>query len=128
MFRFYDPQAGNITLDGINIRDLNIKWLRGQIGYVGQEPVLFAGTIAENISFGLDPDLITKYYTDEGRAAPSQSTSKWENYPKALQERIISATQLANAFEFISMFPSGFDTDVGANGVSMSGMHSVLLN
>jgi ABC-type multidrug transport system fused ATPase/permease subunit len=58
---------------------------------------------------------------------PSESTSKWESYPKALQERIISATQLANAFEFVSTFPNGFDTDVGANGVSMSGIQLLFM-
>ena len=123
LLRFYDPQAGSITLDGINIRDLNIKWLRAQIGYVGQEPVLFSGTISENISYGLDPELVSKYFQDEGKNINSDEVTglKWNDYPKALQERIISACQLANAYEFISTFPNGFDTDVGANGVSMSG-------
>ncbi len=51
--RFYDPSGGEITLDGIDIRMLNIKWLRSQLGVVGQEPVLFNTTIAENISLGL---------------------------------------------------------------------------
>jgi ATP-binding cassette subfamily B (MDR/TAP) protein 1 len=113
IFRFYDPQSGSINLDGINIKDLNIKWLRSQIGYVGQEPVLFAGTIAENIAFGLDIDF-DKYASDG-------SLIKWANFPQNIQDRIVSATQLANAYEFIMAFPSGFDTDVGSNGVSMSG-------
>lgn len=50
--RFYDPDEGKITLDGIDLRDLDLKWLRQQIGYVGQEPVLFATTIRENLLFG----------------------------------------------------------------------------
>jgi len=45
LMRFYDPDRGSITLDGVDLRDLDLYWLRGQIGYVGQEPVLFATTI-----------------------------------------------------------------------------------
>lgn len=50
--RFYDPDEGRITLDGANIKDLDLYWLRSQIGYVGQEPVLFAASIKENLLFG----------------------------------------------------------------------------
>lgn len=52
LLRFYDPLEGQVLLDGKNIRDVNVKWLRDQIGYVGQEPVLFSGTIADNIGRG----------------------------------------------------------------------------
>jgi ATP-binding cassette subfamily B (MDR/TAP) protein 1 len=47
--RFYDPDQGSVTLDGVDLRELNVRWLRQQIGLVGQEPVLFSGTIADNI-------------------------------------------------------------------------------
>ena len=50
--RFYDPRSGSLTFDGIDIRDLNVPWLRSQIGIVFQEPVLFDGTIVENIQYG----------------------------------------------------------------------------
>ena len=50
--RFYDPEEGRITLDGVDLRDLDLVWLRENIGYVGQEPVLFATPIRENLSFG----------------------------------------------------------------------------
>ena len=50
--RFYDPSAGNLTLDGTDLRDLNLKWMRTQIGIVSQEPVLFDASIAENIRYG----------------------------------------------------------------------------
>lgn len=50
--RFYDPNEGRVTLDGIDLRDLDVDWLRSQIGYVGQEPVLFATSIRENLLFG----------------------------------------------------------------------------
>ena len=45
IMRFYDPDEGEVTLDGVNLKDISIEWLRSQIGYVGQEPVLFATTI-----------------------------------------------------------------------------------
>jgi hypothetical protein len=57
LLRFYDPLSGTVSLDGANIKDLNMRWLRSQIGYVGQEPVLFAGSIADNIACGLSTDL-----------------------------------------------------------------------
>lgn len=50
--RFYDPDAGRVLLDGVDLRDLDLSWLRNQIGYVGQEPVLFATTIRENLKLG----------------------------------------------------------------------------
>lgn len=62
LLRFYDPQSGTVNLDGLNIRDLNIRWLRHQIGYVGQEPILFAGTVAENIAYGLPPEMIGEFF------------------------------------------------------------------
>lgn len=52
LMRFYDPDEGRILLDGVDLRDLDLYWLRSQIGYVGQEPVLFATTIKENLLFG----------------------------------------------------------------------------
>ena len=52
MMRFYDPAEGKITLDGVDLKDLDLNWLRKQIGYVGQEPVLFATTIRENLLLG----------------------------------------------------------------------------
>jgi ATP-binding cassette subfamily B (MDR/TAP) protein 1 len=57
LLRFYDPRDGGILLDGRDIRDLNVRWLRNCIGYVGQEPVLFAGTIADNIAYGIDTEV-----------------------------------------------------------------------
>ncbi|XP_040004037.1 bile salt export pump [Xiphias gladius] len=92
--RFYDPKGGMVTLDGHDIRTLNIQWLRSLIGIVEQEPVLFATTIAENIRFG--------------RAGVSM-------------EDIILATKEANAYNFIMELPQKFDTLVGEGGGQMSG-------
>uniref|UniRef100_A0A672TEF1 Bile salt export pump n=1 Tax=Strigops habroptila TaxID=2489341 RepID=A0A672TEF1_STRHB len=92
--RFYDVTDGMITLDGHDIRSLNIQWLRSQIGIVEQEPVLFATTIAENIRYGRDD---------------------------ATMEDIIRAAKQANAYNFIMDLPQQFDTHVGEGGSQMSG-------
>ncbi|CEG36409.1 atp-binding cassette superfamily [Plasmopara halstedii] len=94
MERFYDPAAGVVTLDGIDLKELNLQWLRENVSLVSQEPVLFAGTIAENIKLGK---------------------------PGSTREEIIEAARKANAFEFICNFPNGFDTDVGDRGAQVSG-------
>ncbi|XP_071977895.1 bile salt export pump isoform X2 [Engystomops pustulosus] len=92
--RFYDPTDGKVTLDGHDIRTLNIQWLRSLIGIVEQEPVLFATTIAENIRYGRDG---------------------------VTMEDIIKAAKEANAYNFIMDLPEKFDTMVGEGGGQMSG-------
>ncbi|XP_032292618.1 multidrug resistance protein homolog 49 [Drosophila virilis] len=94
MQRFYDPEQGSVKLDGRDLRTLNVGWLRAQIGVVGQEPVLFATTIGENIRFG---------------------------NPQATQADIERAARNANCHEFISKLPKGYDTKVGERGAQMSG-------
>ena len=101
LLRFYDPSSGQILLDGMDIRSLNIRWLRSVIGYVGQEPVLFSGTIFENISYGFDK-----------RVFSVDSVS---------DDVVIAAATLANAHDFITSFPNGYNTDVGSNGTALSG-------
>lgn len=92
--RFYEPQSGDILVDGINVREVSLRSLRRQIGIVPQETTLFSGTIAQNIAFGqLEFDL------------------------KAVQE----AAKIANAHQFISQFPQGYETWVGERGVNLSG-------
>uniref|UniRef100_A0A8C1ZAF5 ATP-binding cassette, sub-family B (MDR/TAP), member 11a n=1 Tax=Cyprinus carpio TaxID=7962 RepID=A0A8C1ZAF5_CYPCA len=92
--RFYDPKEGMVTVDGHDIRSLNIQWLRSLIGIVEQEPVLFATTIAENIRYG--------------RAGVTM-------------EEVIEAAKQANAYNFIMDLPQKFDTLVGEGGGQMSG-------
>ncbi|NWS25767.1 MDR1 protein, partial [Polioptila caerulea] len=92
--RFYDPDQGEVTLDGRDIRTLNTKWLRENIGIVSQEPVLFATTIAENIRYGRED------ISDAG---------------------IEQAAKEANAFDFISRLPDKFNTLVGERGAQLSG-------
>ncbi|KAJ0412384.1 hypothetical protein ATCC90586_005404 [Pythium insidiosum] len=98
--RFYDPESGQVLLDGHDLRELKVQWLRGQIGYVGQEPTLFMGTIAENIAYGL-----------ESRSEADRPT----------QQDIERAARLANAHDFISNLPEGYATQVGAKGEQLSG-------
>jgi ATP-binding cassette subfamily B protein len=92
--RFYDPQAGHILIDGVNIRDVTLRSLRRQIGIVPQETILFSGTIAQNIAFG-------------------QNHVDFD----AIQE----AAKIANAHQFIIQFPEGYSTWVGERGVNLSG-------
>jgi ABC-type multidrug transport system fused ATPase/permease subunit len=92
--RFYDPVSGVVRIDGKDVRDLQLKGLRDQIGYVLQDTVLFRGTIADNIGFGR---------------------------PGATLEEIAEAAKLANADEFIARMPKGYSTMVGERGVTLSG-------
>ena len=101
--RFYNPIYGTITLDGYDITTLNVKWLRRKIGLVGQEPVLFEGTVAENVAHGLIGSEFEKE-TDEQK-----------------RERIIEACKTANAHEFIIRMADGYDTPVGERGMLLSG-------
>jgi len=94
LLRFYDPSEGKISIDGIDARMLDASWLRTQMGVVLQEPVLFSGTIADNIRYGL--------------TAPSDA-------------EVAAAAELACAREFIERFPAGFATTIGARGVQLSG-------
>ncbi|TKY54330.1 ABC transporter B family member 11 [Spatholobus suberectus] len=92
--RFYDPQSGAVLIDGINLREFQLKWIRQKIGLVGQEPVLFTCSIKENIAYGKDG---------------------------ATDEEIRAAAELANAAKFIDKLPQGLDTMVGEHGTQLSG-------
>ncbi len=92
--RFYDVTEGAILLDGHDVRDVTMRSLRGSIGIVQQDVYLFAGTVAENISYGkLD----------------------------ASRQEIIEAAKRAHAHDFIMALPNGYDTDIGQRGVKLSG-------
>ena len=145
LLRFYDPTHGEIYLDGRNIRSLNVRWLRAQIGYVGQEPVLFRGSVANNIAMGrasheLDSvvsfeelwrqlhssNLISlgksvyrlKYRSYAYLALP---TFDPETVPISPDEDVILAAKESNAHDFIMSFPTGYSTDVGEGSVAISG-------
>ncbi|XP_063624238.1 ATP-dependent translocase ABCB1-like [Cydia splendana] len=92
--RFYDVDAGSVRVDGHDVRELSVRWLRAQIGLVGQEPVLFNTTVRENIRYGQED---------------------------ATDADIRAAAEQANAHHFILKLPMGYDTLVGERGVSVSG-------
>ncbi|ORY44695.1 multidrug resistance protein 1 variant [Rhizoclosmatium globosum] len=102
--RFYDPVAGTVSVDGINVRDLNVGWLRKQIGIVSQEPILFDRTVRENLLIGMQED------------HPESVYSKG-----VLDAKIEQACRIANAWDFIQSLPNGLDTSVGEAGGMMSG-------
>uniref|UniRef100_A0A1A9V7P2 ABC-type xenobiotic transporter n=1 Tax=Glossina austeni TaxID=7395 RepID=A0A1A9V7P2_GLOAU len=92
--RFYDPQGGAIHFNEVNLKDININWLRERIGVVGQEPILFGTTIYENIRYGRED---------------------------ATREEIEAAARAANALRFINKLPRGLYTMVGERGAQLSG-------
>lgn len=103
--RFYDPLGGRVLLDGHDLKDLNVRWLRGQIGLVAQEPVLFATSISENVAHGLI-----------GSRFNRETLLKEER-----EHLIVEACKKANAHEFIMNLPEKYDTLVGERGFLLSG-------
>ncbi|KAL7062818.1 hypothetical protein AAHC03_01187 [Spirometra sp. Aus1] len=92
--RFYDASSGEITVDGTDIRELDLEWLRSQLGVVSQEPVLFAGTVSENIRLGkLD----------------------------ATQDEIEAAAKLSGAHQFVMRLPEAYETFIAEGGGGLSG-------
>jgi len=92
--RFYDVQSGSILLDDISLETLQVNWLREHVAVVRQEPILFATSILDNIRYGR---------------------------PTATSEEVFSAAKAANAHDFVSAFPEGYETLVGERGVRLSG-------
>ncbi|MFN3699486.1 MAG: ABC transporter ATP-binding protein, partial [Dictyoglomus sp.] len=92
--RFIDPTEGVVRIDGYDIRRVNLKSLRSQIGFVPQESIIFHGTVKENISYGK---------------------------PYVSMEEIIEAAKMARAHEFIMRLPKGYDTVIGEGGIGLSG-------
>lgn len=97
LLRLYDPQTGSITLDGTDLKILNPTWLRSHIGAVNQEPVLFSGTIRENILYGVNTgDEISE-----------------DDFQRVVRE--------AHVDEFVKQLPKGLETTVGQRGMMLSG-------
>ena len=94
LMRLYGPSSGVISWNGVNVEDLSMEWIRDQISYVAQEPVLFSGTIRENLLYGR---------------------------VDASEEEMVEAAKLVKADGFIRQFPKGYDTYVGELGSSLSG-------
>uniref|UniRef100_A0A8C6MJJ8 ATP-binding cassette, sub-family B (MDR/TAP), member 4 n=1 Tax=Nothobranchius furzeri TaxID=105023 RepID=A0A8C6MJJ8_NOTFU len=96
MERFYDPQGGSVVMDNMDVKQLNIHWLRSQIGIVSQEPVLFDCTLAENIAYG-------------------------DNSRSVSMEEIQAAARAANIHSFIDELPQKYKTQAGDKGTQLSG-------
>ncbi len=94
LLRLYQPNGGQITIDGQNIQEVTQASLRKNIGVVFQDPALFSGSIRENIAYG---------------------------HPKATEKEVIAAAKAANAHEFISKFEKGYETEIGERGLKLSG-------
>jgi ATP-binding cassette subfamily B protein len=94
LLRFYDPEAGAVRLDGVDIRELRLRELRRNLAIVPQEPVLFTATVADNIRYG---------------------------QPDATDAEVRAAAEAASALGFVEALPQGFDTHLGARGVRLSG-------
>jgi subfamily B ATP-binding cassette protein MsbA len=92
--RFYDPEAGRVLLDGVDLCDLRLRELRAQIGSVAQENLLFSGSVLENILYGR---------------------------PRASRDEVVRAARSAHAAEFIDRLPDGYDTLIGERGAKLSG-------
>lgn len=92
--RFYDVDSGSVRIDGIDVRDLGLASLRPPIGYVGQENILFDGSVGENLRYGM---------------------------PDASHREIVEAAEAANAHGFVENLPEGYQTRVGQNGMKLSG-------
>jgi subfamily B ATP-binding cassette protein MsbA len=97
--RFWDVSGGTLTLDGVDVRSLPLTALRGAVGIVPQEPVLFSGSVRENIAFARPP----------------------VQGPPPTEDEIIAAARAAHAWEFVERLPEGLDTRVGERGVKLSG-------
>lgn len=92
--RFYDVTSGTVTIDGVDVRDLDLRDLRDQVGFVLQQSLLFSATVRENIAYG---------------------------NPNATNEEIVAAAKAADVHGFVTEFPDGYDTVIGERGVTLSG-------
>ncbi|KAH9866868.1 hypothetical protein IAQ61_007457 [Plenodomus lingam] len=101
--RFYEPVSGQVFLDGHDITHLNVQWLRQQFGLVGQEPVLFNGSIFKNVAYGL------------------KGTQYGQESREVTMKLVTEACRIANAHDFITALPHGYDQEVGIRGASLSG-------
>lgn len=99
LLRFYEPQSGGVYLDGVNIKELNLKWLRSHIAAVSQEPVLFSGTIRDNILYGLK--------TEEDESVANQY------FDRVVEQSYVD--------DFVKSLPDGYNTVIGQRGLTLSG-------
>ena len=139
LLRFYDPISGSFTFDGVEIRDLNVRWLRSQIGYVGQEPVLFRGDVASNIMKGRKDfgelrllsleDVLAQAKLDNKNKKSKLIIAGAEDVESADMNQdaddvpadVIEAAKASHAHDFIMKFSKQYKTDVGESSMMVSG-------
>jgi len=106
--RLYDVDAGAVRVDGVDVREYDLRALREEIAIVEQDPYLFSGTVAENVAYGDEFALGVESGAREADGA-------------AVRERVVEAAKAAEAHEFVTDLPDGYDTQVGERGVKLSG-------
>lgn len=108
--RFYDPISGSVSLDGVDMTEYNVQWLRDQMGFVAQMPTLFAMSIRDNIALGAGHEITED---DKGERIFTKK--------QVTLDEIKAAAKMANAHGFISQLPDGYDTFLGERGAQLSG-------
>ena len=123
--RLFDPQEGQVLLDGQDLREIPLMTLRKSIGYVPQETFLFSETLLENIGFGIEDDQRIKSKTRFGQIQRIERIGRIERIEspdkKGVEERIEEAARTAHLVDEIQDFPQGFDTVIGERGITLSG-------
>ncbi|KAG8462126.1 hypothetical protein KFE25_011576 [Diacronema lutheri] len=125
LMRFYEPTRGTVRIDGADLRQVDVRWLRAQVAMVAQEPVLFACSIADNIAYAARARAAAEARAaDEGGAhAPAGALARCTEVAMdgELRARVQAAAARAHAAEFVAGFAEGYETLVGERGVRLSG-------
>jgi ATP-binding cassette subfamily B protein len=116
--RFYDVDSGAVEVDGVDVREYDLRALREHVGIVEQNPYMFSGTAAENIGYG-DLDALAEGEDDVDGA--DDTADRADGTDDGPGERIVEAAKAAEAHEFITDLPDGYDTEIGERGVKLSG-------
>jgi ATP-binding cassette subfamily B protein len=111
----HEPPAGTVFLDGVDVREIPLERLRGAIGFVPQEPFLFSDRIAENIAFGVRPQINAGTH-----GSPSMEADP-ERQDSDLDRRTREAAAIARLDKDVESFPRGYETAVGERGITLSG-------
>ena len=116
--RMYDPDQGSVSVDGVNVREADLRQLRSQLGFVPQDPFLFSMTIKQNIRFGMDA---LERDEEIDREPPTRSLMAGEDGEVSQDDRVMQAIEVAGLAQDLDAFPDGLDTLVGERGITLSG-------